>query len=69
MVFIHSINISGQDGVFDGKLSISVKSKNQLTKLIENIKKLDASILRCPKIEIILELNALIELLILNFII
>ncbi|TVZ55051.1 GTP pyrophosphokinase [Lutibacter sp. Hel_I_33_5] len=40
-VFIHSINISGDQGVFDGKLSISVKNKNQLNKLIESIKKID----------------------------
>ncbi|CAM1333452.1 RelA/SpoT family protein [Tenacibaculum aestuariivivum] len=40
-VFIHSINISGSHGIFDGKLSLSVKNKAQLTKLIENIKKLD----------------------------
>ncbi len=40
-VFIHSINISGDDGVFDGKLSLSVKNKNQLTKLIESIKKIE----------------------------
>ena len=40
-VFIHSINISGDDGVFEGKLSLSVKNKNQLTKLIESIKKLE----------------------------
>ena len=25
-VFIHSINISGDDGVFEGKLSLSVKT-------------------------------------------
>ena len=40
-VFIHSINISGNDGVFEGKLSLSVKSKSQLSKLIESIKKLE----------------------------
>ncbi len=40
-VFIHSINISGDDGVFDGKLSLSIKNKTQLNKLIESIKKLE----------------------------
>lgn len=40
-VFIHSINIAGNDGVFDGKLSLSVKHKTQLTKLIDSIKKVD----------------------------
>ena len=40
-VFIHSINIAGNEGVFDGKLSISVKNKTQLNKLIESIKKID----------------------------
>ncbi|MFY0604468.1 MAG: bifunctional (p)ppGpp synthetase/guanosine-3',5'-bis(diphosphate) 3'-pyrophosphohydrolase [Flavobacteriaceae bacterium] len=40
-VFIHSINIAGNEGVFDGKLSLSVKNKTQLNKLIENIKKVE----------------------------
>lgn len=40
-VFIHSINIAGNEGVFDGKLSLSVKNKTQLAKLIESIKKVD----------------------------
>ena len=40
-VFIHSINIAGNEGVFDGKLSLSVKNKTQLNKLIEKIKKVD----------------------------
>ena len=40
-VFIHSINISGNDGVFDGKLSLSVQNKTQLSKLIESMKKVD----------------------------
>ncbi|PKH51062.1 RelA/SpoT family protein [Tenacibaculum sp. Bg11-29] len=40
-VFIHSINISGDHGVFDGKLSLSVKNKAQLNKLIDNMKKLE----------------------------
>ncbi|MDG1040542.1 MAG: RelA/SpoT family protein [Polaribacter sp.] len=40
-VYIHNINISGDDGVFEGKLSISVKNKTQLTKLITSIKKVE----------------------------
>lgn len=40
-VFIHSINIAGNEGVFDGKLSISVKNRTQLNKLINSIKKVD----------------------------
>ncbi|MGB1043231.1 MAG: RelA/SpoT family protein [Tenacibaculum sp.] len=40
-VFIHSINISGDDGIFEGKLSLSVKNKTQLNKLIESMKKVE----------------------------
>ena len=40
-VFINSINISGDHGFFDGKLSLSVKNKAQLNKLINNMKKLE----------------------------
>ena len=40
-VYIHNINISGDHGVFEGKISISVKNKTQLSKLIANIKKVD----------------------------
>ena len=40
-VYIHNINISGDDGVFEGKLSISVKNKTQLNKLITSIKKVE----------------------------
>ncbi|WP_299013499.1 RelA/SpoT family protein [uncultured Polaribacter sp.] len=40
-VFINSINISGNQGVFDGKISLSVKNKAQLTKMIQNIKKVE----------------------------
>ena len=40
-VFIHSINIAGNEGVFDGKLSISVRNITQLNKLIERIKKVE----------------------------
>ena len=40
-VFIHSINIAGNEGIFGGKLSISVKNRTQLNKLIESIKKVE----------------------------
>ena len=40
-VFIHSINIAGDDGVFNGKLSLSVKNKSQLDKLIQSIQKVE----------------------------
>ena len=40
-VYIHNINISGDEGVFSGKLSVSVQNKTQLNKLIANIKKVD----------------------------
>ncbi len=40
-VNIHSLNISGNQGVFDGKLTISVKNNKQLVRLINNIKKID----------------------------
>ncbi|MCG1037620.1 RelA/SpoT family protein [Polaribacter sargassicola] len=40
-VFINSINIKGDDGVFDGKLSISIKNSSQLNKLITNLLKIE----------------------------
>ncbi|WP_299677689.1 bifunctional (p)ppGpp synthetase/guanosine-3',5'-bis(diphosphate) 3'-pyrophosphohydrolase [uncultured Tenacibaculum sp.] len=40
-VYINSINISGNAGIFEGKISLTVKNRNQLTKLINNIKKVD----------------------------
>ncbi|AUC15078.1 RelA/SpoT family protein [Tenacibaculum sp. SZ-18] len=40
-VFINSINISGNAGIFEGKISLTVKNKNQLTKLINSIKKVE----------------------------
>ncbi len=40
-VFIHSINIAGNEGVFEGKLSLGIKNKAQLVKLINRIKKVD----------------------------
>ena len=40
-VFIHSINISGSDGVFDGKISLSIQNKAQLNKTIHAMKKIE----------------------------
>ncbi|MFL0093107.1 RelA/SpoT family protein [Tenacibaculum maritimum] len=40
-VFINSINITGEEGVFEGKLSLSIKNINQLNKLIASIQKVD----------------------------
>ena len=40
-VDISSINISGNQGVFDGKISLSVQNNDQLKKLIIKIKKVD----------------------------
>ena len=40
-VFIHSINIKGDDGVFEGKISISVKNSSQLNRLIKNLQKIE----------------------------
>jgi len=40
-VQIHSINVSENEGVFEGKLSISVKNKTQLNTLVANIKNVD----------------------------
>jgi guanosine-3',5'-bis(diphosphate) 3'-pyrophosphohydrolase len=40
-VFINSINISGNQGVFDGKISLTVNNKIQLQKIMDNIKKID----------------------------
>ncbi len=37
-VFINSINISGNNGVFDGKLALTVQNKTQLNSLIKKIK-------------------------------
>ncbi len=38
---IQSINIEGKQGVFKGNVTVNVKNKNQLTKLIENIKRIE----------------------------
>lgn len=40
-VFINSINIAANEGVFDGKISLSVKNSGQLDKLMKNIRKVD----------------------------
>ncbi len=40
-VFINSINISGNQGVFEGKLSLNVKNNSQLEKLIKRIKSVE----------------------------
>ena len=40
-VNIHSLNISGNAGIFEGKIAISVKNISQLKKLTVNIKKID----------------------------
>ena len=40
-VFINSINIAGNEGVFGGKISLSVKNSGQLNKLIKSIQKID----------------------------
>jgi len=40
-VFIHSINISGDEGVFDGKIALSVKNSSQLNKLIKRIQQVE----------------------------
>jgi len=40
-VNIHSLNISGDHGIFDGKILLSVKNKTQLQKLSDSIKKIE----------------------------
>ena len=40
-VFIHSINIKSDEGVFDGKISISIKNSSQLDRLIKNLQKIE----------------------------
>lgn len=40
-VFINSINISGNAGLFQGKISLNIKNNNQLNKLIESLKKIE----------------------------
>jgi GTP pyrophosphokinase len=40
-VFINSINIAGNEGVFDGKISLSVKNSSQLNKLIKSLQRVE----------------------------
>jgi len=40
-VNIHGLNISGNDGIFEGSITVSVKNKAQLEKLSDNIKKIE----------------------------
>ncbi|REE81727.1 GTP pyrophosphokinase [Lutibacter oceani] len=40
-VNIHTLNISGNDGIFEGKITVSVKNKTQLDKLSDSIKKIE----------------------------
>ncbi|MDV7187567.1 RelA/SpoT family protein [Lutibacter sp. TH_r2] len=40
-VNIHSINISGNDGIFEGRITVSVKNNSQLVQLSESIKKIE----------------------------
>ena len=40
-VHIRSINISEEDGIFDGKIAVTVKNKVQLDKIIEELKRIE----------------------------
>jgi guanosine-3',5'-bis(diphosphate) 3'-pyrophosphohydrolase len=40
-VFINSINFAGNEGIFEGKISLSVKNSGQLNKLIKSIQKVE----------------------------
>jgi len=40
-VHIRSINITEEDGVFEGKISVSVKNKSQLDKIMDQLKHID----------------------------
>jgi GTP pyrophosphokinase len=40
-VNIHNLNISGHDGIFEGKITVSVKNNAQLQKLSDSIKKIE----------------------------
>lgn len=40
-VYLHKINISGDEGIFDGKITLSVKNSGQLNKLINRIQKVE----------------------------
>ncbi|HCE55371.1 MAG: RelA/SpoT family protein [Lutibacter sp.] len=40
-VNIHNLNISGDDGLFEGNITVSVKNRSQLQKLCDNLKKIE----------------------------
>ncbi|SEB50474.1 GTP pyrophosphokinase [Tenacibaculum sp. MAR_2009_124] len=40
-VYIYGINIAGDDGVFEGSLTLGVKNRSQVNKLIDKIKNID----------------------------
>ena len=40
-VNIHNINISGGEGIFEGKIAVSIKNNQQLKKLMERLKKVE----------------------------
>ena len=40
-VNIHRLNISGEDGIFEGQITVGIKNNDQLKKLIEKLKKID----------------------------
>lgn len=40
-VNIHGLNISGHDGIFEGKITVSVRNNSQLQKLSKTIKKIE----------------------------
>lgn len=42
-VNIHKLNITGDDGTFEGRITISVKNNSQLKNLIEQIKKMEGT--------------------------
>ena len=41
IVNIHNLNISGNDGIFEGKITVSVKNNTQLLKLSDSLKKIE----------------------------
>ena len=40
-VNIHKLDIAGDNGIFDGKITVSIKNNSQLKKLIQQVKKLE----------------------------
>ena len=40
-VNIHSINISGDEGFFHGKIIVEIKNNNQLNQLVQKLLKID----------------------------